>query len=1290
MSLRIRSENRYTCKQKNNRYDIVTNKKHFFNIMGKNTPQTSKKYSIRHVSIKKGTQQSKKEFTCRRKDCTFKTLIYNKLCDHIENNHLCRRCNCACKNIITHKCRKEADNTEIPDVAIDDTTFTIKQKSNKGAVVTLFHKYTMKLILLEEAIQLVHTDLAKLLNKYIKKHNGIRAMISVQAMCTELKTGDQKIKTFHSPFSRLTHSAFTDEVIIFSRDYIENVIRLLTETGSGIRIEEFIGMDVNIGIYRPIRPRGFIKLPKKLRGRHGLLNIKTKNQCFKLCIVAALFPEKIKFKKYSDVSEVDRTYYHKKYFTRMMQSETTYISAITEIENKKLLDFSGFENNFDINDLHLFEERNKLTINIYEWNDQDELVTPFRITKLNFGPKKHINLLLLSNDKGDHVVLIQDSSRFFGKSGFRKKQVCPWCLQGYVNPDHERRCKAQHDIGLILPSIEGNKIKFKDFHKCLPPVYRMYSDLLYINSKDGITVGGYGFVAIGPEGEIVDKEFYIGEKSMEMYLTRVLDLAKEMKTQIECTNLPLPEMSNEEQAEFDMATTCTVCGCDFSLHNPKVRHHSHHISGYKISPVCQRDNLQIKAKTQIPLFSPTQTKLGSHLILQNLKSTQQVSINIIPKSNENFISVILGNKLKLVDTRKFLDFSLQDLIKIYVSSGNIEKLAVFQDDLELEILKEEFYFPHTWFTSMTQLREKTFPPPENFVDILADKDINANDYCKAESLYKKLQCDTFEDYCMAYLKGRVYQTAAIMEEFGDWCFQNYNLSPLHDLSLASYAYSLALFNAKTEIEIPTDEVIVKLIVDNIRGGVSHLSKRVVTSKSERLGHSDVKDEDRIEILIADLNSLYQSCLSQPMPLSSYRVLSDDEMKKINIQDLNERDGKGWIISATLDYPDSIKEGSKDYPFCPTNQKMKLGYVKGDSQEMRDSCVMSQQHHFGVNVLTLTQLQKENVAIYYKLLQFYLKHGLVINKVHHIIEFNESDYLKPFIDKNIGIRKSVPDKFHEGISKLIGNMVFGKFLAIHNNLNVKCVNTKSRALTLLAKHDFANFKIVSSDVSLFYGKKNAEKLDKNILVSFVVLDLAKLKLYELIYDVLKPKFGSRITIVASETDNLVAEIRDYNKSFIQDLKDIQHAFDFSTLPLDHPLYDNSRAKEPGLLKIEYPYPLQFVGIRAKLYSILNQCQSCRRTLTDDGSIVCNTCQDPSNSKPQNVPKGGPRRRHTPHEVYLKTALGQNNTPLVDFLSLRCENQNVKLNEMKKTVFRTTDNHRIWLNYNESVPFGYATT
>jgi hypothetical protein len=310
----------------------------------------------------------------------------------------------------------------------------------------------------------------------------------------------------------------------------------------------------------------------------------------------------------------------------------------------------------------------------------------------------------------------------------------------------------------------------------------------------------------------------------------------------------------------------------------------------------------------------------------------------------------------------------------------------------------------------------------------------------------------------------------------------------------------------------------------------------------------------------------------------------------------------------------------------------------------------------------------------------LRHGLRITKIHAILQFEEKPYLRDIITKNLSILKNSESRLYQKISKQLGNQVFGKFLSVNNSTNVEIINTYPQAMRSFRKHNFKDVRIISSDLTVGYFDKLHTYIDKNILLSFVVLELSKLKLYEIVYDVLKPKFGPRMYVCAVETDNFVVKVIDPKKTFLKDLADIGNIFDFSTLPTNHPLYDTSKAKEPGLLKIEHPYPLQFVGIRPKLYSILNKCQKCLSAASSDGDLECDQCAKAS------VVKGCSKRVKTPHSTYLQVIMGQEEQ-YAEYISLQKRMQCISIQSVKRMLFATNDRKREWINRNFSVPFGY---
>ena len=86
-------------------------------------------------------------------------------------------------------------------------------------------------------------------------------------------------------------------------------------------------------------------------------------------------------------------------------------------------------------------------------------------------------------------------------------------------------------------------------------------------------------------------------------------------------------------------------------------------------------------------------------------------------------------------------------------------------------------------------------------------------------------------------------------------------------------------------------------------------------------------------------------------------------------------------------------------------------------------------------------QTENV-IHIRNLKQALNHGLVLKKVHRVIQFNQNVLLKPYIDMNTDLTKKAKNDFEKDLFKLVSNTVFGKKF-FGENRDVKLVTTKRR-------------------------------------------------------------------------------------------------------------------------------------------------------------------------------------------------------------------------------------------------------
>ena len=186
-----------------------------------------------------------------------------------------------------------------------------------------------------------------------------------------------------------------------------------------------------------------------------------------------------------------------------------------------------------------------------------------------------------------------------------------------------------------------------------------------------------------------------------------------------------------------------------------------------------------------------------------------------------------------------------------------------------------------------------------------------------------------------------------------------------------------------------------------------------------MGDRYVKSDENNKIIYADANNLYGHSMSQMLPYDKIKFEKDICLEEI----LNTPDNSeiGYFVEVDLKYPHNIKEKTKYFPFCSENKKLDPNkfneYMKSIKPE----------NYTKSKKLICDWTDEKKYLIHYRMLNCYIRHGMIVEKIHEIISFKQSRWLEKYIRFNTQKRNRAKNDFEKVFFKLLNNAAFGKFL-----------------------------------------------------------------------------------------------------------------------------------------------------------------------------------------------------------------------------------------------------------------------
>lgn len=910
---------------------------------------------------------------------------------------------------------------------------------------------------------------------------------------------------------------------------------------------------ISFNVQRYNRPPGgggiagsYVELPKEVVSKFGkcLLNIRNLDfKCFFYCLNAWSW---LSF--CSDKNKLQRKYNSHLWCTSSDYCKLDWGCITTD----KGVSFA---------DVTIFANHNNITIIIYELVQSEVGYKVILLRKFNdtHSKDRSVCFLLLYRK---HYILIRNYNRFFQFTANstqlqRTKYACSLCnkfsffTKKALEEHISKRCsQIVYQDQYYLPKKDF--LQFQNFNNsnlvkriisCDFEAYFTKSD------KEDTENTEYSFkhvpfllssAMIDETGKFLGLKMFEGDSLITDFLLYIDSIALSLSQERDDYVNKFKSFSN-----FFTFKKCLVC-------NSKVTF-SQYFFSKELDQVIHSRCLSKYCDTvfSIKIFFHNFKNYDLHFLANYLFRMKKLFV--IPKSREKYTTVQYEtNKVlvRFVDSRSFLQGSLSSLAKKLTSF----KFIGIGDFENLKKLTTKQFFPYEYITSKEVLFESSLPSnKEQWYSSLTEESANASDIDHANNIFKEFNCSNIFDYAKLYVTVDVLLLLEVMLDFRNSAISSYSIDPLHYYTLPGYAWDVALKSSKISLYFLKDHLMINLIRNNIRGGISSVCET-----------NRITETDQNSLFYWDANNLYGWAMTQKMPISNFELMNVAEYDwNLFISSFTMDGDYGYMLEVDLDYPSNLHDYHNGLPFLP--------------EKINDK-------------LCLSLMNKRNYFAHIMNIQQSINHGLVLVCVKTAIKFKHGCWLESYINLNTKMRKESTTPSMKDFYKLMNNAVFGKSM---ENVFKRCKyiptgnDEVKKHNKIRMERGFINEEAWGDNITMFEVNK-VPCFDKPMYTGFTILELSKWKMYDTFYSGIKRKWPDSI-LAYMDTDSFVMSIP--KDGPLLDFSKVDSYFDLSVYDKNSPNYSNSNESVLGKMKDEYPDTIakpgrlvDFIAIRSKSYAM----------------------------------------------------------------------------------------------------------
>ena len=396
---------------------------------------------------------------------------------------------------------------------------------------------------------------------------------------------------------------------------------------------------------------------------------------------------------------------------------------------------------------------------------------------------------------------------------------------------HEPKCE-NNDITTIRTSNESHIFWKKHFHKN-PLYFKIYADFEAENEKDNSIIGNKttniykqnpvlnGYDIESELEDVLTSGYHnspLGYDNVDWFVNEVLKFENKMAFCFKNTKEDIV-MIDEDEGDFKNNNICRFCLKNIECGEVRDRCH---LTGKYRRPAHSKGNVNVTQKQSkfIPLLFHTFSIYDCHMFFKKLvdKKNDKVNFDIIPKTNEEYISVTYGC-IRFLDSYKFLSDGLDKLVKNLDEDDFKILIKEFPDNWRF--LNKKLAYPFEYFNSVDDYKKSVDNlRKKNFFSNLKNKCPDDEEIQRTIEIIKIFDIKNGEELTNLYLKTDVILLADVLEKFIKISIEEYGINTPYCVSLPGYTWQCGMKYSNIKLQTLQDKDLILLLRNNIQGGIS--------------------------------------------------------------------------------------------------------------------------------------------------------------------------------------------------------------------------------------------------------------------------------------------------------------------------------------------------------------------------------------------------------------------------------------------------------------------------------------